>query len=415
MISDMIIWELDSQIVSKEFYMINRELNRSLVKAANEFPVVAVLGPRQSGKTTLVQTTFTDHRYVSLEDFDLRNLANRDPRRFLQDYPSQSGIILDEVQHAPQLLSYIQTTVDREKRKGYFILTGSQNLLMNEAITQSLAGRIALLDLFPLSLSELQHASLLPQKIEEIVFKGSYPKVYAEDLSPEKIYANYIRTYIERDVRQIKNITDLTLFQRFVQSCAGRTGQTLNLSSLGNDVGIDHKTARAWLSVLEATYIVFLLYPYYKNYGKRLIKAPKLYFVDTGIACSLLNIRSPEVIIEHYMRGHLIESFIISDLFKQYYNLDQRPSLYFWKNHQGNEIDCIIEEALYTILIEIKAGKTIASDFFTGFGYWKNITKSPSRNFVIYGGSENQNWPEAKVISWQSSGSLIKNIDKGHF
>jgi uncharacterized protein len=394
--------------------MIHRDLTDHLIKVASQFPVIAVLGPRQSGKTTLVQTTFAYHRYISLEDLDLRRLANEDPRRFLQDYPNENGLILDEVQHAPQLLSYIQTIVDKEKKKGYFILTGSQNLLVNEAIIQSLAGRIAFLDLFPLSINELHYASLLPNKIEEAVFKGCYPRIYAEDLNPEVAYTNYIRTYIERDVRQIKNIIDLNLFQRFIQLCAGRTGQILNLSSLGNDCGIDHKTARAWISILEATYIIFLLYPYYKNYGKRLIKAPKLYFIDTGIACSLLNIRSPEVVFEHYMRGQLIESFIISDLFKQYYNLNRRPSLYFWRDHQGNEIDCILEEALYTIPIEIKAGKTVASDFFKGFTYWKNTTKSFSRNFVIYAGSENQHWPEAQVINWESAGNLIKMIDKNN-
>jgi predicted AAA+ superfamily ATPase len=391
--------------------MIHRELTSSVINAAAQFPVVAILGPRQSGKTTLVQNVFPNHRYVSFEDLDMRTLAIADPRGFLQDYPNEFGIILDEIQHVPTLLSYIQTIVDKQKKKGHFIITGSQNLLVNEAVTQTLAGRIALLTLFPLSLSELNQASLLPKKIETALFKGSYPRIYADNISPEKAYANYIRTYVERDVRQIKNITNLTQFQRFLQICAGRIGQVLNLTSLGNDCGIDQKTVRAWLSILEASYVIVLLYPYYKNFGKRLIKSPKLYFTDTGIACSLLNIKSPELLLQHYMRGNLVESLIVTDFFKQYYNLDQRPSVYFWRDHQGNEIDAIIEEALHVAPIEIKAGKTVASDYFKQFEYWKNITSATSiNNFVVYAGEENQNWPEAKVISWKHAGTIVKTI-----
>lgn len=405
-------WELDSQFyknsLKQVYIMIKRELTEHLIEAGKQFPVVAVLGPRQSGKTTLVQMTFANHRYISLEDLDMRELANADPRRFLQDFPTDAGLILDEIQHAPSLLSYIQTIVDREKRNGFFIVTGSQNLLVDEAVTQTLAGRIALLTLYPLSLQELENASLLPEKIEEVIFKGSYPRIYAEDLSPEKVYSNYIRTYIERDVRTIKNITDLITFQKFVQLCAGRTGQILNLSSLGNDCGIDHKTASAWISILEASYIIFLLYPYYKNFGKRLIKSPKLYFVDTGIACSLLRIRSHEELIEHYLRGNLIESFIISDLFKQYYNNDQHPYLYFWRDIQGNEIDCIIDNASTITPIEIKSGKTPSSHYFDQLQSWQQLTKSLSENIVIYAGKEDQRWPAGNLISWQSAGKIIK-------
>lgn len=303
----------------------------------------------------------------------------------------------------------MQTIVDREKKRGYFIITGSQNLLLDQAITQTLAGRMALLTLYPLSISELKEAQLLPQKIEEAVFYGSYPRIYAEQISPEKVYANYIRTYIERDVRSIKNISDLNTFQRFVQLCAGRTGQILNLSSLGNDCGIDHKTARAWISILEASYIIFLLYPYYKNFGKRLIKSPKLYFVDTGIACSLLRIRSADELYDHYLRGNLIESFIIADLFKQYYNLDQRPSLYFWRDQQGHEIDCIVANNLDIVPLEIKASKTVTSSYFDQLTYLKSLTYF-SKSFIIYGGNENQSWPAAQVLTWISSGDLIKEL-----
>jgi predicted AAA+ superfamily ATPase len=326
----------------------------------------------------------------------------------LKDHTNEYGVILDEVQHAPDLLSYMQTIIDREKKKGYFIITGSQNLLVNEAVTQTLAGRLAILTLFPLSIHELQQASLLSADIEEIVVKGSYPRVYAEDVSPVKLYANYIRGYIERDVRQIKNVGDLNVFQKFVMLCAGRTGQILNTVSLANDCGIDHKTVRSWLSLLEATYVIFLLHPYHTNFGKRVIKAPKLYFVDTGVACSLLNIKTPQELSAHYLRGGLIESFIISDFFKQCYNIDQKPSLYFWRDSAGNEIDCLKEQALGVILLEIKAGRTVSNDYFKQFDYFKQIPHfPPSKKCVVYAGMENQTWPEALVVSWRNAGRLI--------
>jgi hypothetical protein len=387
--------------------VIYRDLTTQLQEAARQFSAVALLGPRQSGKTTLAQSVFKNHRYVNLEEFDTRAKALADPRTFLKEQANESGIILDEIQRAPELLSYIQGIIDREKKKGFFILTGSQNLLISEAITQTLAGRIAILTLLPLSINELRQANLLPERFEELVFTGMYPRVYDEGVSPAKLHENYIRTYIERDVRQIKNIFDLNLFQKLIQLCAGRTGQILNITSLGNDCGVDHKTARSWLSLLEATYIIILLQPYYKNFGKRLIKAPKIYFVDTGIACSLLNISTPQELSAHYLRGGLAESFIISDLFKQFYNRDKKPSLYFWRDHTGNEIDCIIERALNITPIEVKAGRTVSSDYFKQFVYLKTITDFPAiNNTVVYAGDEDQNWPEAKVVSWRNAGNL---------
>jgi predicted AAA+ superfamily ATPase len=391
--------------------LIKRILSNQITDAAKEFPVVAITGPRQSGKTTIAQKGFPKHKYVSLEDYDIRELALADPRRFLHEFPNEHGIILDEIQHTPKLLSYMQTIVDKEKKNGYFIITGSQNFLVDQTITQTLAGRMAVLTLLPLSLSELTNASLLPEKIEVLVHKGSYPKIHAEKVSVERLYNNYIRLYIERDVRQIKNVSDLSLFQKFMRLCAGRIGQILNLTSLGNDCGVNQKTIRGWISLLEASYVIFLLHPYYKNFGKRLIKSPKLYFFDTGIACSLLQIRSAEELSNHYMRGGLIESFVISDILKQQYNTEQQPSLYFWRDKTGNEIDCIIDTAKNPIPIEIKAGKTVASDFFDGLKYWQKttgFTKTPQ--YLIYGGNQNQSWPNANVISWKSLGSLITNV-----
>ncbi len=391
--------------------MIPRDLEKPLREVAKQFSAVAVVGPRQSGKTTLVQQVFKKHTYVSLEDLDKRALARADPRSFLRDNATNAGIIIDEIQHVPELLSYMQTIIDREKKKGFFIVTGSQNLLINESIRQTLAGRIAILTLYPLSIHELEHASLLPSRIEEVAFKGTYPRLYSEDISPVKLHENYIRGYVERDLRQIKNILDLGLFQKFLQLCAGRIGQILNLNSLGADCGIDHKTARAWISLLEASYLIFLLNPYYKNFGKRLIKSPKLYFVDTGLACSLLNIKNVQELSAHYLRGGMVESFIISDLFKQSYNIDRKPSLYFWRDLAGNEIDCMIETAHNITPIEIKAGTTVNADYFKQFVYLNKVEGFPAdKKIVIYAGQEDQRWPEAKVVAWQNSGDLIKSV-----
>lgn len=392
---------------------IKRALVTQALEAASEFPVLAIMGPRQSGKTTLAQTSFPHHRYISLEDLDLRALALADPRRFLNEYPSPAGIILDEIQHAPHLLSYMQTIVDREKKKGYFIVTGSQNFLIDEVLTQSLAGRMAALTLLPLSINELEQADMLPARIETLIYKGSYPRAHAEKISIERLYANYIRLYVERDVRQIKQVSNLATFQKFMRLCAGRIGQEVNLTSLATDCGITHPTVKAWLSLLESSYIIYLLYPYYKNFGKRLIKSPKLYFIDTGIACSLLKIRSAEELSDHYLRGSLIESCILADLLKQQYNLDQQPSLYFWRDLAGHELDCIIDTARYPIPIEIKGSKTVTNEFFKGIEFWKKVTNTASAPpFLIYAGSEDQKWPMATVLSWHSAGKLVSTIAK---
>lgn len=389
--------------------LIRRDITDQIVKAAKFFKVIAILGPRQSGKTTLARTIFSNHNYVSFEDLDMRAKALEDPRLFFSDYSNEYGLILDEIQHAPHLLSYIQTIVDREKKNGFFVITGSQNILVNQAVTQTLAGRIALLTLFPLSINELAQANLLPEKIEEAAFKGSYPSVYAEEVSPEQTYKYYISSYIERDVRDIKNISSLTKFRHFLQLCAGRVGQIMNFESLGNDLGIDGTTVKAWISVLEASYGAFLLYPFYKNFGKRVIKSPKLFFVDTGIVCSLLNIRSGQELALHHMRGNILENYIISDLFKQYYNLDRKPSLYFWREQQDREIDCILEEALFVKLIEIKAGKTVSKRYFEPFAHWKEIADVQNYNYIIYSG-EDQTWPEATVLNWKSARNLVSDL-----
>jgi predicted AAA+ superfamily ATPase len=384
--------------------MIKRQLTASIIEIAQKMPVIAILGPRQSGKTTLVRTAFPHHRYVSLENFEDREFATQDSKRFLELYHNSNGIILDEIQQAPRLLSYIQTFVDEEHRPGYIILTGSQNILMNQAISQTLAGRIALFTLPPLSITELAAANLLPKTIEELAFTGGYPRIYAHHLAPTRWYLDYVETYVERDARQVGNIEDLNTFKRFLRLCAGRVGQLLNYTSLASDCGIDQRTAKAWLSILEASYIVFLLQPHHVNFNKRLIKSPKLYFYDTGLVSALLGIDSPELLHTNYMRGAIIESLIISEIYKHYYNSGSRPQhVYFWRNQTGNEIDCVIQRGNALVPIEIKSGKTIGSDFFDGLTYWASLTKASSPvGYVIYGGEQNQQRSQGTIVSWRS-------------
>ncbi|MFH1838056.1 MAG: ATP-binding protein [Candidatus Kuenenbacteria bacterium] len=386
--------------------MINRIIGNKIKKLALKFPVVFLIGPRQSGKTTLVRNIFPKLDYVSLEDLDTRDFALRDPKGFLASF--RKGVILDEVQRVPNIFSYIQTIVDEKNVSGQFILTGSQNILLQENLSQSLSGRVAILKLLPLSFEELKNTQKKINSIEQYLFNGFYPRIYDKKITANDWYPNYIQTYIERDVRLIKNIGNLSAFQKFIKMCAGRIGQILNLSSLGNECGISHNTAKSWLSVLESSYIVFLLKPYYKNFNKRLIKMPKLYFYDTGLACSLLGIQNEKQLSTHYLKGGLFESFVISEIFKKQFNSGAEPSCYYWRDKSGNEIDCLIEEGGKLLQIEIKAGKTISSDFFSGLQYWKKIVGKNNTNFsVIYGGDIDQKRTDVKIINWKNISSIF--------
>ena len=393
--------------------MYLRDLISVIQRFATKFPVLSITGPRQSGKTTIAKEIFKNHTYVLLEHVDEREYAQNDPRGFLKKYRNEHGLIIDEVQYAPQLLSYIQGIVDEENTPGYFILTGSQDFSVNAAITQSLAGRVGIITLLPLSIHELNNNMLLPSTLEEAVFFGGYPRVYRQNIEPTDFYPSYIKTYVERDVRQLINVTDLDNFQRFIRLCAGRTGQVLNLTSLGNDCGISHNTAKSWISILQAGYIVFLLQPYHGNISKRLIKSPKLYFYDSGLACSLLRIKSIDELSDHYNRGGLVEGFIIADFYKQSYNLAQEPGIFFWRDTTGHEIDCIIEQSNnHLIPIEIKAGQTFNSSFFDGLNYWKsNVAQDQAvQGFVVYGGSQEQSRTQGEVVGWKSAGDLLEKI-----
>lgn len=380
---------------------IRRSATDSIKRSARTFPVVAILGPRQSGKTTLAREIFADYTYVNLEDFDKRAFAQKDPRAFFQTY-AKGGLIIDEFQLVPELLSYIQTYVDEYKRFGEFVLTGSQNFLMNRAISQSLAGRIAIHTLLPLSVDELKQAELLPDNVNTLLYQGMYPPIYTRpDLKISQWYANYITTYIERDVRELTQVADLSLFQTFMKMCAIRVGQTLNLTSLANDCGISDMTAKRWLAILEASYIVYLLKPHHKNFNKRLVKTPKLYFYDCGIVSSLLNLKPDEIPL-HYIRGGLFESLIIGDIIKYYYNRALVPHIYFWQTTKGYEIDCILDEGLRLVPIEIKSGQTIQSNFFKNLNHWKEIVDDKSNAYLVYGGRENQTRTAAQVFGWDS-------------
>lgn len=381
---------------------INREIAPYLKKFAEFFPIVALLGPRQSGKTTLVQHFFKNYHYVNLENLDLKQAALLDPRGFLEKLLAYPGAIIDEFQHAPELLSYLQVIVDREKRPGFFILTGSQNFLMNEAISQSLAGRVGILTLLPLSIQEINQAGLQAKFSEGAIFKGSYPRLFESgELGPEYVYPSYIQTYLERDVRSIINVTDLTLFKKFLGLCAARTGQLLNISALATDAGISMPTVQAWLSVLQASYIIFLLQPYHQNFNKRLVKSTKLYFYDTGIACSLLGIENASQLEQHYLRGALFENLIIADLYKQIYNQAKSNILYFWRDSHGHEVDCIVPQANTLLSIEIKASMTLDPRFINNLLDWQELS-GEQKLLLVYGGDDDLVIKNCAVKSWKN-------------
>jgi len=387
--------------------MIERTLSKKIKYLISKFPVISLTGPRQSGKTTLVKNCLPGYNYVNMEDMEMREFASEDPKSFLSKYNNK--VIIDEVQRIPELFSYIQTEVDKSGKTGQFILTGSQNMLLQQNIAQSLAGRVAILKLLPLSMEELKEAGYGMNDSADYMYNGFYPRIYDKKIVPYDWYGNYIQTYVERDVRLIKNITDLQTFQKFLKMCAGRIGQSLNLSSLGNDCGITHNTAKAWISLMESCYVIFLLQPYYKNYGKRLTKMPKLYFYDTGLACHLLGIQNKKQLNSHYLRGGLFEAFVISEIMKYKFNRGQEHNCYFWRDKTGNEIDCIIEKSDSLMKIEIKSGNTITESYFSGLEYWKKIARENDKNFyLIYNGENNQKRNIANIISWKEIISIFK-------
>ena len=376
--------------------MIEGTLASKVTSLAQKFQVITLTGPRQSGKTTLVRATFPDLPYVSLEEPDIRQIALTDPRGFLSNYPN--GVILDEIQNTPELFSYIQRIVD-ENRQIQFILTGSSNFLLMEKISQTLAGRTAVLHLLPFSLQELEP---LADSYENLIFKGQYPRIYDRTIPPPDFYPSYIQTYVDRDVRMIKNIGDINAFIQFTQLCAGRIGQLLNYASLANDAGISPNTAKSWLSILESSYILYRLQPYHRNFNKRLVKSPKLYFYDTGVACSLLGIREQEQINLHYMKGSLFENLILNEFIKRSFNRGENRQPYYWQDNHGKEIDCLLVNGEKVTAIEIKSGKTISISYFENLNYWRSLTTLPeNQEYVVYGGDQSMQTSAGTLISWK--------------
>lgn len=383
--------------------MIPRHALSTALRLARGFPVLAITGPRQSGKTTLAQAAFGEHPYVSLEDPAQRDFALIDPRGFLARYPQ--GAVLDEVQQAPELMSYLQGLVDARRRMGDFILTGSQQFGLMSRMTQSLAGRVGRIELLPLSLGELTAAGLRAADLDSQLWRGGYPPLYDRPLAPDDWFPNYIATYLERDVRQLLAVRDLTLFQRFVRLCAGRTGQLLNLSALAMDAGISHTTAREWLSVLEASYLVFLLPPYHRNFGKRLVKSPKLYFLDTGLAAALLGIKDAGTLNLHPQRGALFETMVVAEFVKQRFNRGRPADLFFWRDNTGHEVDLLFEVGNGLQAVEIKSGATLVTDWLKGLAKWRAFAGDEALpGCLIHGGTEGYTREGVRVFPWQAIG-----------
>lgn len=378
--------------------MIERFAAKKIVQLGNSFKSVAVTGPRQSGKTTLVKQLFPNKTYLSLENPDVRRFAMEDPRGFLSRY--EEGAIFDEVQRTPELFSYLQEILDNSNKTGRFILTGSNNFLLQQNISQTLAGRVAILNLLPFSVAELfNDQQELPDE-NELILKGLYPPIYDPGIPPEDWFPNYLRTYIDRDVRQIKNITDLIVFERFIRLLAGRTGQELNLTSLAVDTGVDTKTVQSWIGILESSFIIYLLRPHYKNFNKTLVKRPKIYFYDTGLVCSLLGITGADQLALHPLRGSLFECLVVTELLKKRTNAGKLVNLYYWRDKTGHEVDIVIDNGLTLLPIEIKAGKTINGEYFKSLLYWNKLS-GEQKGYIIYAGQQEEERSNGiSVINW---------------
>jgi hypothetical protein len=386
--------------------MFKRELESELKELTKGYPVVTVIGPRQSGKTTLVQNTFPQKKYANLEFPDIRAMALEDPRSFLEQFPD--GAILDEIQRAPILLSYIQGIVDEKKQKGMFVLTGSHQLEFQEAISQSLAGRTAILTLLPLTLDELKTAGF-DLSIDEWLLKGGYPRIYNDNLDPTKAYRSYFQTFVERDLRQLIQVKDLIQFERFIQILSGRIGQIINMEEIGSEIGISSHTVKHWISILEASFIVFRLAPYFENFGKRIIKSPKLYFNDVGLATYLLGIENETQLKRDPLRGNLFENAVILELKKYRLNQGLDPFLFYYRDVQKNEIDVIYKSGHTLIPIEIKSSKTFHNEFIQKLKYFQSIVKNRSpRAFLIYAGDFEQSIQDIQILNFKHSIKALK-------
>ena len=371
-------------------------------------PCIVLQGPRQSGKTTLARSTFPEYRYESLENPVVRRFATDDPKAFLDQFKAEKGVILDEIQRVPDLFSWLQGIVDDDPRPGRFILTGSENYLLTHRVGQSLAGRVRLLRLLPFGLEELPESVREPE-LDRALWRGMFPRVVAGGISPTDWLPDYIETYLERDVRSLREIGDLASFHRFLTACASRTGQILNLQALACDCGISGPTAKAWLSILEAGFAIFLLRPWHVNFGKRLVKSPKLYFWDTGLVCSLLGLRTAQALANNSIRGALYETFVISEIQKAYLHTGRSIDLHYWRDSQGHEVDLLIPNGTGgQRAVEIKSGTTVQSDWFKSMEQWNQLSGSdPKTNLLIHGGEGHQHRSKGEVVGWSSLGRWL--------
>lgn len=389
--------------------MIDRDIKKELLQLLTEYSVVTILGPRQSGKTTLALKNLKDYQYYNLEDPEIRHIALNDPKAFLKQFTGR--VIVDEIQRAPELLSYIQVIVDKNKIKGQFVLTGSHQLKLNEQITQSLAGRTAILNLLPLSINELNNFGISYDSFLEYSFNGFYPRVYAEKLRVSRMYSNYYKTYIERDVRQLINIKDLLLFEKFMHLVAGRVGQVIDYTSLANDVGVSSKTIQNWISILEASFIVYKLKPYYNNFGKRVIKSAKLYFYDTGLLCYLLEIKNVSHLKRDPLLGSIFENLIILEVIKYFSNQGLDPNIYFFRDSNGNEVDLLIKIHNLIISIEIKSATTFNIRYLKGLKAFSKLNDNKNVSCLVYNGDNYSLSEGVNVINYKSISNFLNEYN----
>jgi len=385
--------------------MFSRQIQQELAKTAEEYPVVTILGPRQSGKTTLAQMQFPDYRYANLEVPEIRQLATSDPRGFFSQYPAP--VIIDEIQRVPELLSYIQALADNSQKRGQYILTGSHQVRLHEAVSQSLAGRTGLLSLLPFSIEELKvnHTDKLDR--DELIYRGFMPRIYQENIDPTRLYRNYFQTYVERDVRQMINVKSLIAFENFMRLLAGRIGQVVNLNSLSGDVGVSSTTLKEWLSVLEASFIIFRLPPYFENFGKRSVKSPKIYFTEPGLAAYLLGIEKAEQVTRDPLRGNLFENMVIIEALKARLNAGGDPNLFFFRDDQGREVDLIFKHGRKLVPIEIKSAMTFNQDFVNSIEYFKKISPDAENGAVIYAGEMTPEIAGNKFVNFADTAAIF--------
>jgi len=376
-----------------------RTYDSLLQRALRDYPVVVVTGPRQSGKTTFLRQQLPRWQMLSLEDLDVREFAQTDPRTFLQRY--RAPLIIDEAQRVPSLMSYIQTAVDQSGRLGQYVLSGSQHFSLLANVTQSLAGRASLIELLPLRLKELADGGGMPGSLDTYLWQGGFPAVHSRALDAQRYYADYVASYVERDVRSLSAVQDLGHFQRFMRLCAARTGQLLNLNALANDCGISQPTANAWLNLLEASYIVKRVAPYHRNFGKRLVKTPKLYFLDTGMCAWLLGITSARDLQNHYARGALFETWAVTEALKWRATRGDAQPVYFWRDNIGNEVDLLLEQNGSITLVEVKSGQTFQSDWLRSLGVVQRHMNQPTQNAVLYGGDLTARRADAQLVGWR--------------